>query len=1020
LLIAAERFVVSLNKSVICPVLIGREDDLAVIHQLMEQAAQGKGQVALVSGEAGLGKSRLVSESIEQANRSGSRILQGNCFETDGTLPYAPFIDLLRTYRAGHPGDDLETVFGSSSNELIKLLPELSEKITIVPGSANMPEQEKQRLFQALAKFLLDQSAKSLFIVIEDLHWCDDISLEFLLQFLPRIHSQRILVLLTYRSDEVNPALAHFLAEMDRKRLATELTLARLSAESVNAMVCAIFDLDRPVRPEFMKLLYPLTEGNPFFIEEVLKSLVMAGEIYYTDGEWDRKPIEELSIPRSIQDAVQRRAERLSPQARELLSSAAVVGQRFDFSLLRDLSGWKEKELIPLLKELMAAQLIVEETGDRFAFRHALTREAVYSKLMEHERSALHQRIGETLERAREGSPDQQVSSLAYHFYQANAWQKAMDYSQRAGEKAQALYSPHAAVEHFTHAIASARNLSVPISPEVLLERGSAYERLGDFEHAREDYGTVLQQAHDANEQRLEWQSLLYLGALWAGHDYAETGRYYQQAQAIARAINDPALLARTLNRLGNWKVNEEQPDEGLKFHQEALALFEQLGDRKGLAETLDLLGMANYIHGDLVQSEFHYMQAVGIFREMDNREGLASSPASMLLNNGYLQSGMGVPAGTDRSQAQAACEEALRIARDIGWRAGEAYALIILGNYLALKGNYEQAFQLLNSGLAIAEEIGHSQWTVYARYCLGILYLDIMEYPRAREHLEYALALAKKIGSQWWVTNITGYLVPAYLAGKDPAQAVSALDTALKVSTEKTIKSGKGIDARTLGQRRCWFAFAGLFLARRDAKNALKIIDVLISTSANVPAGGLVSRLWLLRGQVLTALDRYPEAEKTLLAAREDTEREGERPLLWRIQLSVGKVYQLQSRREDAANAYETARKIAEEISGELPEAGLRENFMERALELIPAARLLTARQMDKKDYGGLTAREREVAVMISRGKSNRETAESLFVSERTVETHVGNIFSKLGFSSRTQIAAWVIEKGLKPEKES
>jgi predicted ATPase len=196
------------------------------------------------------------------------------------------------------------------------------------------PEQEKRRRFEVLAHFLTHQAGKHpVLLVVEDLHWSDDISLEFLHYLARRCSVHRHLLLLTYRSDEVRPSLRHFLAQLDREHLAQEIPLARLTREEVEAMLRAIFALPRSLRLELPDQLYGLTEGNPFFIEEVLKSLLAAGDIFYTNGRWDRKPLGELHIPRSVQDAVQQRTDHLSQDARRVLTLAAVAGRRFDFAL---------------------------------------------------------------------------------------------------------------------------------------------------------------------------------------------------------------------------------------------------------------------------------------------------------------------------------------------------------------------------------------------------------------------------------------------------------------------------------------------------------------------------------------------------------------------------------------------------------------------------------------------------------------------------------------------------------------
>jgi tetratricopeptide (TPR) repeat protein len=315
-----------------------------------------------------------------------------------------------------------------------------------------------------------------------------------------------------------------------------------------------------------------------------------------------------------------------------VLRLAAVAGRRFDFALLLQLTQHDEQQLLTLMKEFMAAQLVVEESEERFAFRHALTREAIYAELLARERKKLHGTIAETMEQLYATAIDAHLAELAYHFYEAGAWEKAQEYAQRAGEKAQGLYSLWAAIEHFTRALDAAHNLGKPPSPAIYRARGQAYETLGDFEHARGDYEQALDAARTAQDGVAEWQSLINLGALWAERDYTQTSAFFQRAYEHARAIGQPSMLARSLNRVGNWRLNVEEPLEALRCHQEALAIFRQQNDPHGIAETLDLLGMASYLSGDLMQGTRYYEQAVTLIRQLDDRLGLTSSLASLTL----------------------------------------------------------------------------------------------------------------------------------------------------------------------------------------------------------------------------------------------------------------------------------------------------------------------------------------------------------------------------------------------------
>src|SRR6266480_6653788 len=240
-------------------------------------------------------------------------------------------------------------------------------------------------------------------------------------------------MIFTYRNDEVHLSLIHWLAQFERERLAQELTLVKLKQNDVEAMLNAIFHKQYPIHRDLLDSLYTLTEGNPFFIEEILKSLIATGELVFTNGKWVGRSSHEVRIPRNIQDAVQQRIKRLSEASKQILTLASVTGHRFDFALLQQLTQDDEQQLLAVMKELIAAQLVIEESADQFAFRHALTQQAIYTQLLVRERQALHGAIAETLEQL-STSPslrERYLGDLASHCYEAGMWEKAMAYSQQ-------------------------------------------------------------------------------------------------------------------------------------------------------------------------------------------------------------------------------------------------------------------------------------------------------------------------------------------------------------------------------------------------------------------------------------------------------------------------------------------------------------------------------------------------------------------------------------------------------------
>jgi DNA-binding NarL/FixJ family response regulator len=1005
--------------SLLCPVLIGRRSQLEALLHLIEQACAGHGHTVLIAGEAGIGKSRLVREAMvfrrsseSEATHPAVLTLQGHCFEQDSTLPYAPLLDLLRPFLASHFPEAGAASPVPVAPELVKLLPELATMLPEpAPVPALEPEQEKRRLHQALRDVFVHLSAtQPLVLIVEDVHWSDDSSLEFLLFLARRSASHPILLLLTYRSGEEHPVFTRFLTELNRERLSTELQLSHLSMAEVGSMLRATLALERLVRSDLLETVYTLTEGTPFFIEEVLKSLATTGELVAVEGKWEYRPPEgkahreSLRLPRSVQLAVQQRLDHLSGEARDVLSLAAVAGRRFDFPLLLAVTQREEAELVLLVKELTTAQLVVEELEDRFVFRHALTRQAVYTDLLARERRALHRLIAQTLERTYEDTLDAHLADLAYHYYAAREWNKVLLYAQRAGETARALYAPHAAIEQYTHALEAVRHLSLSPPLSLYRARGQCYELLGDFTAAHADYTRALEAARTTQDSQGEWQSLFDLGFLWTGREYEQAGQYLQSALSLARTMDNSPMLGQTLNRIGNWYVNLDRPQEGVPYHHEALTIFQALSDQRGLAETFDLLGMANYsLEGPILGAEY-YEQAIALWRTLDDRQGLASSLAMMAVRGTTYYHSAAVWLLVSRAECVRDGEEALTLTRQLGWRSAEAFALIALGGGLGPRGDYAYALACAQAALDIAGEIEHEAWRGFAHLLLGILALDLLALPTARQHLEQALSLAKEMNYLYLHRITSGFLALACVAHQDFARAESLLKAEFSPAPPP----------RTAPQRLIWCAQAELELARGHADVALEIVEQTIASAAAVEQGGVILRLWHARALALLTLDRATEAETVLLAARAAARAHGARPMLWRVCVTLAKLSQAQARRKQAEEGFAEARTIIEELALNVPDEALREHFLRGATLQIPALRPPTPRQEARQAFGGLTAREREVARLVAQGKSNRALADALFLSERTIGKHIERIMTKLDCNSRAQIAAWAVEKGL------
>ncbi len=994
----------------ITPHLVGRASQLATLQLLVEQAKGREGHLVLVSGEAGIGKSRLVAEVNTFDTTQGFLLLQGNCFPTDLTYPYAPLLDLLRSLFASHPATPLATELERLARDLFPLLPELVPDQT-TPLLPLEPEQEKRRLFAVLANFFIHLSASSpLLLIIEDVHWSDSTSLDFLHYVTRRTASQPLLLLVTYRQDEMRAELSSWLAQLTRERLAQEVRLAPLSRNDVDLMLSALFDqrhtafdMRRFLHGELLDALYTLTEGNPFFVEETLSAMIAAGDIFYAQGYWNRRSRPAARIPQSVQDAVQQRTQHLGEAAKQVLILAVVAGRHFDFALLQQLTRYDEEQLLLVMKELVSAQLVVEESSEQFAFRHALTRQAIYTQLLARERTILHRAIAETMEQLPPADLDAHVEDLVNHFYQARVWQKTVNYAQRAGEKALRLYSHRAAIDYFTWALEAADHLSLPPTPALYRARGQAYETLGEFDQAQHDYTQALDAARKMNNRAAEWQSAIDLGFLWAGRDYAQAETWFRQALILSQALDDPVLHARSLNRIGNWHLNVEQPHEALRYHREALAIFQQLHDSRGIAETLDLVGMTSYLGGDLIGGTAYYQQAIALFDELGNREGLTSSLATLTMCASTYHTDALI-AVASLAEVLPDAERAVKVAREIGQRSAESYALFQLGLCLGSQGEYTHALAACQQSLHIAEEIEHRQWQTAAHAMLGGVYNGLLAHRQASDHFEQALVLAQETHSLFWTRMATGYLASVSILLHDYARAEALLHTALSPDTA----------IQTMAQRMLCCASVELALAQGHPTRALEIIDQLVASAAQAARGQSSLRVLKLRGEALVMLQRPVEAEVAFEAAQEIARALGVRPLHWRICIALGNLYQAQGRNTEAEQAFAAARTLIEELAATIADKPLRDNFLQLATAMLPHSRPLSPKQAAKQAFGGLTAREREIAALIAHGKFNREIADVLVLSERTIETHVSNIMLKLNLTSRRQIASWAIERGL------
>ena len=945
--------------------------------------------MARISGEAGIGKSRLLRQFLSEAEGAGWRTLLVRFFEQDAHLPYAGIVRLLDNLIADGTTARLLKPF---TRDLSLVSPEAARLVDLENGGEGPRpdgESDKLRFLQAFAK-----SANALcadcptVIAFEDIHWADASSLETLL-YVARESSARLLVLLTFRSEEDSAELRAVFTELERERVSAEIGLIGLGLRQVDSMLKACLNTEHSTRADVLYAIHQLTNGNPFFVEEVTRSLVDGAG---TARELSSLRLADFDLPRGLNEAVRKRTHDLSDAARELLVPAAVAGVRFDLPLLEETAGRKTDELLVLLKELVAAQLVVEESEDSFAFRHALTREAIRSDLLRRERRDLSLRIGQAIERLYAGDEDNRLEDLSWHFYEAGEWPKAFDYSLRAGKRAMSLYAPGSALTHLNRAIEAGGHLAGADLTEAMRLRGSAHEATGDFDAARIDYETAS--AETARDPKERWRALLDLGLLWAARDYARTEPYLREALTLARELGDPAAVAHSLNRLGNWYSNVGDMDGAQAMSEEALAIFREQGDEAGVAQTLDLLGITCTLGMRFEQAVAYYREAISRLEQLDDRRTLVSALASIQIGSSTNQTNM-VPPALSLEEASAFGQRALAIAREMGWKADEAYALWQLAQSTSPQGEGTRALAYALEALAIARDIGHTQWEAGAECAVGSALTDLLATDEARVHLNRAMELGREMNSGLWLGQSRAMLIDVLLTARATKEALSLYEDA----------AVDGIGG--FGPRELFSSGTDAVLASGDLERAFSMLDRLEAEAARSGPGKAL-RLQRTRGRALVAAGNVEAGIEMMEVARTGARVQGNVVYEWQISAELAHAYLVRGDREQSRTAANEAIDLIDKLASRVDDDDLRRNFLERAMELLPG----TMRRRIASSSGGLlSARGQEIAHLVSQGLTSREIADRLVLSSRTVESHVANAMAKLGFTTRSQLAAWAAE---------
>ncbi len=865
--------------------LVGRQPELETLLDRYSLARSGRGQIVFLRGEAGIGKSRLLYEFRRGLEQDGVTWLEGRCISFGKEIAYLPIIDLLKDhFEIGEADTEAQIIsrveagVQAVGTEMAQSPPFLKYLLSVDPGDASVttmdPQMRKLRLFEALRDLLLTAShGQGLVVAVEDLHWMDPVSEEFLASFAGALESHPILLILTARGGYAPGA--GFPPSF------TSIGLSSLSEQESAAVAQGHLGIEEMPR-ELQDLICRKAEGNPFYVEEVTKSLVEVGAIRRCDtGYVLTRSVAEILVPDTIQDVIMARLDRLAEAPKRAMQTASVIGREFTVRLLERTSE-VEEHIGEYLRELKSVELIFESALHpelAFMFKHALTHDVAYTSLLVARRKALHRLVGDAVEVIYSERLSEQYETLAYHYEHAEAWEKAPDYLQKSGDKAMAAFAPQQAIDYYDRALAILEKPGTTLPPERMTAlhyaRAQALFQKGDWDNSIASAQAMLQIAVETGEQFQEGMALVQLGMTsFVAHRFEDALEYAERSRALAMSTQDPGVLAGS--------------------HLVVLCIRAVTGDltsARGEAEALLAITRRADIPG---------IEAFGHAHEglMDHWKG-------------------------DAIRAVEVLDKAILIGRR--YQIAEPLLFSIWFKALAQVGGgqYEEALQSLREHLEFCGRTGGTYFRCRSLNTLGWLYMDLCHWELAIQFNSQGAEEARPLGDPEIIRNVELNLADCYLVVNRLDEAQRLLEGVHEECRRPCAWGQEHMKWRYTQHLNA--SLGDLWMARGNAEKALEFADACLAAAIATESRRNIVKGRRLKGEAFLFLDRLEDAETEIVEALR-VAREVGNPAQLRLTLAVlGRLRQAQGRLEEARAAYLEAISVVEVVAASLSDAALR-----------------------------------------------------------------------------------------------
>jgi class 3 adenylate cyclase/tetratricopeptide (TPR) repeat protein len=864
--------------------LVGRERELATLLDLFAQVKAGRGQVAFLAGDAGIGKSRLVLEFRRRLAEAGESVtwLEGQCVSFGQSIPFLPVIEQLRRNFAIEELDGEPEIIAKVEHGMRRMgglqphIPYVRFLLSVDPGDPSIAVMEalarRKKVLEAVrAMSVRGAHLRPIVFVFEDLHWVDSSTEEYLGSLLDSVANAPMMLIMTYRVGYTPPFAS--------RSFATTLTLRTLSDAEALAMAGRVLGAEH-FPPELRAALMQKAEGVPLFVEEVTKTLLDLGVIRRANGGYRMvKEIADVAVPDTIHDIIMARLDRLGEDGKRTVQLASVIGRQFLKRLLERIGDFTDR-LEGLLGELKTLEIIYEQgllPEPAYIFKHAVIQDVAYQSLLVQRRKTLHRAVAAAIEELYADRVTEHYEELAHHFFQGEDWPKAFEYLVRSGDKARDAYANQTAIDFYGRALDAGRRAGAAVPPLRLME---AYQRrsrlwivLSRYPDAIADAEAMVELARAAGDRRAEGEAVADLGfahyATLAGEHVPDTTRNAEAAHAIARETGDEHLLARSLYLLGSVRTVEGNLTDAAHMFDESIRIAEGKGLRDLAAPSLTLLGAIANWQGDFrralevttraeiaareTHDHFHeflavafgcvahiacgqYVEALAVIED-----GLATArERNIAFNIGRLTNSLGwlyQELGDFRRAAEYNREGA-----DLGHRHNvpnvEISSVINLGTDHVALGDPRQALALLEDTVGrIEKAFGAHRWRWAMRVVvpLGEALVAVGDPARALGHLERGLAGARTTSSRKYIARILGIQGDIALGQGDPRRAEADAQEALGIaraigSPTLTWQSAHLLSRALAAQQRMAEAFDAVRLA----------VETIDATAARAPDAAL------------------------------------------------------------------------------------------------------------------------------------------------------------------------------------